>query len=46
MERLPTELAIAQQVRDFMGLKLGDREQALIVGVAPDQPPRVSLGLA
>jgi predicted TIM-barrel enzyme len=23
MERLPTELAIAQQVRDFMGLKLG-----------------------
>ena len=23
MERLPTELAIAQQVRNFMGLKLG-----------------------
>jgi predicted TIM-barrel enzyme len=23
MERLPTELAIARQVRDFMGLKLG-----------------------
>ena len=23
MERLPTELAIAQQVRDFVGLKLG-----------------------
>jgi predicted TIM-barrel enzyme len=26
MERLPTELAIAQQVRDFVGLKLGKRQ--------------------
>jgi predicted TIM-barrel enzyme len=24
MERLPTELAIVQQIRDFMGLKLGN----------------------
>jgi len=26
MERLPTELAIAQQVREFVGLKLGERK--------------------
>ena len=26
MERLPTELAIAEQVRDFMGLSLGARK--------------------
>ena len=26
MERLPTELAIAQQVRDFVGLNLGGRQ--------------------
>ncbi len=31
MERLPTELAIAQQVRDFVGLKLA--QIAVVIGV-------------